>query len=446
MSAPPPPPAAALIARKRDGERWTDAEIAAIVAGIADGSWSDAQVGALAMALWLRGADERETTRLTLAMRDSGQTLDTSSLGRPCVDKHSTGGVGDKVSLLLAPWIAAAGVAVPMISGRGLGHTGGTLDKLDSIPGYRVDLAPREIVRIASQCGFAMAAANHEIAPADRRLYAVRDETGTVASIPMIVSSILAKKLAEGIDGLVLDVKVGRAAFLRERADAERLARALVATGNAAGVRTTALLTDMDRPLGRAIGNALEVAEVVACLHGQGPPDLVELTLALGAEMLLLAGVDGTRETARDRLVELLARGAVRERMLRNVELQGGDPAFVDDPSRLPSAPHVEILSAPPAARGVVVDVDPLRLGLAAVGLGAGRRRASDAVDPRVGIVLRTLPGDRVAPGTPLAEVHAAHPADADAARDAVLAAFRFGDAAPPLPSGPVLDRVSGTV
>lgn len=416
---------AVLIKQKRDGEELSDAEIQDLVDGVVDGSLGDAQLGAFLMAVCCNGMTAEETAALTLAMRDSGQVLRHDGVRKPKVDKHSTGGVGDKVSLLLAPLVAAAGVAVPMISGRGLGHTGGTIDKLAAIPGYRTDLSVARFGQVLEACGYAMAQAGPEIAPADRRMYAVRDVSGTVESIPLITSSILSKKLAEGIDGLVMDVKCGRAAFMQKEHDAVALMERIVETGRAAGVRVSALLTDMDHPLGLAIGNALEVAEILDALEGNGPADLLEVTLALGAEMLVLAGLAPDPAPARNTLMELLRSGAARDLFRANVEAQGGDPGILDDRSRLGRAACV--VPVPSAATGHVLDVDPLALGQAVVELGGGRRQPGDAVDPLVGIVLQKVLGDHVERGEPLATVHAAGATAAAAAAEVVRAAMPVG-------------------
>jgi len=416
---------ARLNQKKRDGLELSATEIQDLVHGVVDGSLGDAQLGAFLMAVCKSGMTSGETAALTLAMRDSGLVLRRLGAGRR-VDKHSTGGVGDKTSLLLAPLVAAAGVQVPMISGRGLGHTGGTIDKLEAIPGYRTALDVATFDAVLGDCGFAMASAGPEIAPADRRMYATRDVTGTVESIPLITSSILSKKLAENLDGLVMDVKVGRAAFMQRRPDAERLLDGLVDTGASAGLAVTALLTDMDHPLGRALGNALEVAECVRCCRGEGPPDLIELVLELGVEMLLLAGVDADAQAARARLQRLLRDGSVAACWQRNIERQGGDPRIVDEPARLPVAPHrVEVRAE---RSGFVADVDPLRLGHAVVDLGGGRRQPQDAVDFAVGIVLAHALGDAVERGAPLAVVHARSATAAVQAAQAVAAAMPVGD------------------
>lgn len=416
---------ARLIAKKRDGSELTTAEIRDLVSGVVDGSLGDAQLGAFLMAVCCNGMTPPETAALTLAMRDSGRVLHHTNVTRPKIDKHSTGGVGDKVSLLLAPLVAAAGVAVPMVSGRGLGHTGGTIDKLASLPGYRTDLSPERFSQVIEQCGYAMAAPSAEIAPADRRMYATRDISGTVESIPLITSSILSKKLAEGIDGLVMDVKCGRAAFMQKEHDAVLLMEGLVATGKQAGIKMAALLTDMDHPLGLALGNSLEVAEVIAALDGHCPDDLREVTLALGVEMLLLAGVVADAEMAKATLQRLWHDGVVRQVFRHNLELQGGDPAVLDDPTLLGRAPVVLPVEA--AHSGFVSDVDPLELGRVVVDLGGGRRQPADAIDPHVGIMLTKVLGDAVETGDVLAFVHARDAAAAKSAVARVLAAMPVG-------------------
>jgi pyrimidine-nucleoside phosphorylase len=417
---------ARLIAKKRDGGELTAGEIADLIAGVVDGSLGDAQLGAFLMAVCCNGMTPAETAALTLAMRDSGRVLRHDHVSRAKIDKHSTGGVGDKVSLLLAPLVAAAGVAVPMVSGRGLGHTGGTIDKLAALPGYRTDLSIERFQQVLDQCGYAMMAPSAEIAPADRRMYATRDVSGTVESIPLITSSILAKKLAEGIDGLAMDVKCGRAAFMVQEHDAVALMESLVAVGRAAGIKMAALLTDMDHPLGLAIGNALEVAEVIQALDGTCPDDLREITLALGAEMLLLAGVAADAATARALLVRLWNDGVVRQVFRHNLELQGGDPRVLDEPSLLGRAPVVVAVEA--RRPGFVIDVDPLALGHVVVDLGGGRRQPGDAVDPLVGVVLVKTVGEPVQTGDALAFVHARTEAAGAAAAARVQSALAVGD------------------
>lgn len=417
---------ARLIAKKRDGGELSSAEIRDLIGGVVDGSLGDAQLGAFLMAVCCNGMTPEEIAALTLAMRDSGRVLRHDHVARPKIDKHSTGGVGDKVSLLLAPLVAAAGVAVPMVSGRGLGHTGGTIDKLAALPGYRTDLTVERFQQVLEQCGYAMASPSADIAPADRRMYATRDVSGTVESIPLITSSILSKKLAEGIDGLVMDVKTGRAAFMVQEHDAVSLMESLVAVGRAAGIKMAALVTDMDHPLGLALGNALEVHEVLQALDGPCPEDLREVTLALGVEMLLLAGVAPDADAARSTLVRLWQDGVVRQVFRHNLELQGGDPRVLDEPSLLGRAPHVVPVEAPRG--GFVADVDPLVLGHVVVDLGGGRRQPSDPIDPHVGIVLKKVLGDAVQIGDALAFVHARTAAAAAAAAQRVAAAMPIGD------------------
>ena len=417
---------ARLIAKKRDGGELSRDEIRDLIGGVVDGSLGDAQLGAFLMAVCCNGMTPEEVAALTLAMRDSGRVLRHDHVARPKIDKHSTGGVGDKVSLLLAPLVAAAGVAVPMVSGRGLGHTGGTIDKLAALPGYRTDLSVERFQQVLEQCGYAMAQPSADIAPADRRMYATRDISGTVESIPLITSSILSKKLAEGIDGLVMDVKTGRAAFMVQEHDAVSLMESLCAVGRAAGIKMAALVTDMDHPLGLALGNALEVQEVLQALDGPCPEDLREVTLALGVEMLLLAGVAPDAEAARSTLVRLWQDGVVRQVFRHNLELQGGDPRVLDEPSLLGRAGHVVAVEAP--RPGFVADVDPLELGHVVVDLGGGRRQPSDPIDPHVGLVLKKVLGDAVQIGDALAFVHARTAAAAAAAAQRVAAAMPIGD------------------
>lgn len=420
---------ARLNQKKRDGGEFSREEIHDYVRGIVAGEVGKEQIGAFLMAVCCRGMSVAETTTLTLAMRDSGTVLDLAEVPGRKVDKHSTGGVGDKVSLLLAPLVAACGVPVPMISGRGLGHTGGTIDKLQAIPGYRTDLDTQRFTEVLRECGFVMAGASQEIAPADRILYAARDVSGTVESIPLITASILSKKLAEGIDGLVMDVKCGRAAFMKTRAQATALMRSIVSTGKQAGKAVVALLTDMDTPLGLAIGNTLEVKEALACLRGEGPDDLLELTLALGAEMLVLGKKAKSTRAARVLLEGARTSGAAERLWRRNVLAQGGDPAFFTDPASLGTAPR--IVPVPSPRLGYVRDIDPLALGVAAMDLGAGRRQPGDTIDPQVGIVLAKRRGDRVAKGEALAYVHARDDAAAIAASLVIEEAFAIGAAKP---------------
>ncbi len=431
-----------LIRTKRDGGELNEDEIRALVAGITDGSVSDAQVGALAMAVVLRGMTAAERIALTGAMRDSGDVLDWSDAGLPgpALDKHSTGGVGDKVSLLLAPIVAACGGAVPMISGRGLGHTGGTLDKLESIPGYDTTPEPAAFRNVVAGAGAAIVGQTARLAPADRRLYAIRDATGTVESIPLIVASILSKKLAAGLDALVMDVKVGSGAFLPGREQGEELARTIVevATGN--GLPTSALLTDMDRVLGRTAGNAVEVRESIDHLTGAARDErLREVTLALSAELLALGGVEPDPESAREAATQALDGGAAAERFAAMVRELGGPADIVDAPdSHLPAAPVT--LAAEPAEAGTVASLDVRAVGLAVVALGGGRTREDDPVDHSVGLTDVAAPGEEVAPDArPLALVHAKDEGSARRAVEALRAAYELGDAPADAPA-PVLE------
>jgi pyrimidine-nucleoside phosphorylase len=428
-----------LIAAKRDGGALSPDEIRSLIARYARGEVPDYQMAAWAMAVFFRGMTEQEMVALTLAMRDSGTVIDLSDVPGRKVDKHSTGGVGDKVSICLAPLVAACGVRVPMVSGRGLGHTGGTLDKLDAIPGFRVDLTVDRFRELVREVGTAMAGQTREIAPADKKLYALRDVTATVESIPLIVASILSKKLAEGIDGLVLDVKVGRGAFMKSHADARALAEALVRTARGAGKDCVALLTRMDWPLGRAVGNALETAEALGVLHGRGPEDLRECTLALGAEMLVMGHVARTPDEARAKLERAIYDGSALATARGMVAAQGGDPAVVDDPTRLPHTRDRHPVRA--ASAGYVTGIDAHAVGLAGVALGAGRTRSEDDIDPAVGFVFEKTVGDAVAVGEVVAWVHADDAPKAAEAVERVARAITVGPTAPAV--GPlVLDRV----
>lgn len=417
-----------VIRAKRDGRELTDDQLRWFIAAYTAGDVADEQASALLMAIVFRGLGPRELSTWTDAMIRSGVRLDLSAVPLPTVDKHSTGGVGDKVSLPLCPLVAACGVAVPQLSGRGLGHTGGTLDKLEAIAGIRLDLTGAEFVAQLAEVGAAICAASADLAPADRKLYALRDVTGTVESIPLIASSIMSKKIAEGTDALVLDVKVGDGAFMRERADARELARTMVALGADHGVRTVALLTDMETPLGRTAGNALEVRESLEVLEGGGPADVVELTLALAGEMLALAGVDDDPSRA-------LADGRAMDRWRHMIRAQGGDPL-----APLPTAAHMEEVRA--GAGGVVQAIGAMGVGVAAWRLGAGRARKEDPVSPGAGVVLRVAPGDVVTAGQVLAELHADDDARLDAGRSALEGAIRLGTAAPPAASR-VLERIA---
>jgi pyrimidine-nucleoside phosphorylase len=415
----------AVIARKRDGEVLSRDEINSFVRGVVDGSWADYQSTALLMAVVLRGMTAEETFHLTEAMMRSGNVADLAGVPGVKVDKHSTGGVGDKVSLVLAPLAAACGVSVPMMSGRGLGHTGGTLDKLESIPGFRVGLSLDEYRAQLRRLGVAMIGQTAELVPADRKLYALRDVTATVESIPLICASIMSKKVAEGIDALVLDVTFGRGAFMKTKRRARELAAAMVAIGRAMGKPTRALLTSMDQPLGRAVGNSVEVIESIEALKGRGPADLMEVTYALGALMLHLAGVAENAPAARPRLEEAIANGSALARFRELVAAQGGDAGVVDDSTRLPRAPVVRAVVAP--RDGFVTDVDPMGIAEAALHLGAGRANAAAAVDPAVGFTDLLKVGEPVRQGGRLCTVHARDDATAGAICGRVAAAFTIG-------------------
>jgi pyrimidine-nucleoside phosphorylase len=422
---------AQLIRAKRDGDRLADADIRAFLSGVTDGSIPDYQVAAMLMAIFFRGLDDGELATWTDGMLRSGDVLDLSAVPRAKVDKHSTGGVGDKISIPLAPAVAACGVAVPMVSGRGLGHTGGTLDKLESIPGFRVDLPVERFAQLVGELGTCLIGQTARIAPADKRLYALRDVTATVESIPLIASSIMSKKLAEGIDGLVLDCKVGAGAFMKTAERARALCAAIQAIGAAAGKRVTCVLTDMDAPIGKAIGNALEVAESIETLRGGGPADTRELTVVLGGEMLVLGGVATDGADGQARIARALDDGSALAVFRRVVAAQGGDPRVCDAPAEvLPRAAAVR--PVPARADGVVIAIDAEALGIAGLHLGAGRRTKEDAVDPATGIVVEAAVGAAVNAGQPLCAVHlgaalAADPARADAVLADVAAAFTLG-------------------
>lgn len=414
-----------LIEKKRDGGKHTEEEIRSLIGQFLRGSVADYQMSAWLMAAYLRGLDEGEMRALTSAMLHSGEILSWKSAGRSKIDKHSTGGVGDKVSLPLAALVASAGVEVPMISGRGLGHTGGTLDKLEAIPGFRIGLTQKEFQKTVSRVGCAIMGQTETIAPADRRIYALRDVTGTVACRPLIVASILSKKLAAGLDGLVLDVKVGRGAFMKDLASAQALAQSLVQVATDLGTPTIALLTDMDQPLGRTIGNALEVEESIAVLRCEGPKDTEELTLALGAEMLLLAGVEHEHASALKCLRGRLESGAALEVFRQMIEAQGGDVRVVEKPNLLPRAKVVRDVVA--VGGGVVVDVDPLGLAEVALRLGAGRLQANEVIDPRAGVTLLAPKGTRVERGQPLLRLHVGKKGCSDSVMELALRSVRVG-------------------
>jgi thymidine phosphorylase len=422
--------AVSVIRAKRDRGRIPDAEIDWVIDAYTRGVVAEEQMAALAMAILLNGMAADELARWTQAMIASGQRLDLSAVRRPTTDKHSTGGVGDKITLPLAPLVASLGAAVPQLSGRGLGHTGGTLDKLESIPGWRAKLSNAEFMAQLDSVGAVICAAGDELAPADKKLYALRDVTGTVEAIPLIASSIMSKKIAEGSAALVLDVKVGTGAFMKTRQDARTLAETMVALGAAAGTHTVALLTDMNTPLGRTAGNALEVAESVEVLAGGGPADVVELTVALAVEMLAGAGITGVDPA------EALADGRAMDVWRAMITAQGGDPD-----AELPVAAEKQVLNAP--ATGVLTRLDAYAVGVAAWRLGAGRARKEDPVSAGAGVVLLAKPGDPVRAGQPLLELHTDDPARFERALQALEGGFDIGDAAH-LAAGPlVIERVT---
>ena len=430
-----------VIRRKRDGGELSRVEIESLVNAYTRGDIPDYQVSAWLMAAVLRGMTRAETAALTDAMLRSGEVLDLSSLAATKVDKHSTGGVGDKTSLVLAPLAAAAGVIVPMISGRGLGHTGGTLDKLEAIPGFNVNLSVAQFRRVLDACGCAMIGQTAEIAPADRKLYALRDVTGTVESPYLICASIMSKKLAEGIDALVLDVKTGSGAFMKNEKDAAFLAELMVETGERMGKQVVALITDMDQPLGCMIGNALEVVEVAEVLRGGGPEDLRQLCLELAGWMLYLGGVSDTVGEGKKQSEELIASGKALEKFHQMVEQQGGDPRAIDDPKRLPQAQHTMALSSP--KDGYLVTLQCEQVGTACVILGGGRERKEDSVDPAVGIVLHKKIGDPVSAGEPLATIHYNAEARASRARLLLEESYQIADS-PAREKRPLIHRVIG--
>jgi pyrimidine-nucleoside phosphorylase len=415
-----------IIMKKRDGHALERDEIVAFVSGVTSGALPDYQASALLMAILLKGMTPQETAWLTDAMVHSGIRVNLTDLPGVKVDKHSTGGVGDKTSLVLAPIAAACGVPVPMMSGRGLGHTGGTLDKLESIPGFRTALSLEEMRAALERCGCAMLGQTSQIAPADKKLYALRDVTGTVESIPLISASIMSKKIAEGIDALVLDVKTGSGAFMKTEADSRRLAEMLVSIGKASGVRTEAVITDMDMPLGTAVGNALEVIECLDILKGHGSPDLIECSIELTVRMLILGKVATDRADAERRVNSAIDSGAALEKFRQVIEGQGGDPHVVDDYRRLPAAPSRQMVAADRA--GYLTRLDAELIGRASVLLGAGRDRVDDAVDPAVGILLTAKPGTRVSAGDPILDVHYREPAKLDAALVLARRAITIGD------------------
>ncbi|MHB8927128.1 MAG: pyrimidine-nucleoside phosphorylase [Bacillota bacterium] len=430
-----------LILKKRNGSSLNADEIGYLVAGFVAGEIPDYQMSAFLMAVYFRGMDEAETAALTMAMAESGQVLDLSEIAPEAVDKHSTGGVGDKTSLVLVPLVAACGVRVAKMSGRGLGHTGGTIDKLESFPGFNTALTRRQFLDCVTRAGLAINGQTGELAPADAKLYALRDVTATVDCIPLIASSIMSKKIAGGARGIVFDVKVGSGAFMDTQERAEALARTMVGIGRSVGRRTVAVISDMDEPLGLAVGNAIEVREAIETLSGRGPADLRRLCLALGAEMLILAGRAADPVAAGKMLEGALASGEALRRFRAMVEAQGGDVTYVDDPGRLPKAALEAPVEAP--ADGFVQSIEARQVGLAAMQLGAGRARKGDPVDLAVGVVLRKKVGDRVRAGEPLAVALADKAELLPAAVERVRAAYRLASVPPaprPLIAGVIRD------
>lgn len=434
------PRAVDVIRKKRDGGALSTAEIEWMVGGIARGDVADYQWSALLMAIFYRGMDRAETVALTDAMMRSGVVVDLSSIPGAKVDKHSTGGVGDKTSLILAPIAAAAGVMVPMVSGRGLGHTGGTLDKLESIPGFQVDVTLDRYKDILRETGLVLIGQTKEIAPADKFLYALRDATSTVESIPLLASSIMSKKLAEGIDGLVLDVKTGDGAFLERLEDARVLAETMCDVGHSMGKKVVALITRMDQPLGRAVGNAVEVAESIACLKGEGPADLMDLSLDLAAEMVLLAGLAKAPGEARGACERAVEDGSALERFRRLIAAQGGDPNVVDDPALLPRPRRVVELAA--ERGGCVARLRSRQIGVATMLLGAGRARVDSGIDPAVGVILHKKVGDLVEPGDSLCSILVNDESELARACEMIADAYRLEDDTVQAEATVVIDRL----
>jgi len=428
-----------VIRKKRDQLELSREEITSLIQGYTSGEIPDYQAAAWLMAAVIRGLTRAETAALTDAMLRSGEVLDLSDFSASKVDKHSTGGVGDKTSLVLAPVAAAGGLVVPMISGRGLGHTGGTLDKLESIPGFNVNLPVADFRRVLHACGCCMIGQTAEIAPADRKLYALRDVTGTVESPYLICASIMSKKLAEGIDALVLDVKTGSGAFMKREEDAVFLAELMVETGQRMGKKMVALITDMDQPLGLCVGNSLEVAEVLEVLRGQGPNDLRELCLELAGWMFHLGGVASSVAQGKSTAAQLIKSGKALDKFRQMVELQGGDVRVIDDPSRLPQAKQTLDVAAP--SSGYVAAIECEDVGTACVVLGGGREKKEDSVDPAVGMILHKKVGDRVTAGEPLCVIHYNSESRAQRAKSLLEKSYRIADA-PPAQARPLVHRV----
>ena len=419
-----------VIRKKRDGKNLTREEIGFFIDGVTSGTIADYQISALLMAIYLKGMNEGEQQALTEAMLNSGNILDFSDIPKPKADKHSTGGVGDKTSLIIAPMVAACGVCVPMISGRGLGHTGGTLDKLESIPGYRVNLSTSEFRKTLEDVGYAMAGQTAEIAPADKKMYALRDATSTVEAIPLIVASIISKKGAAGLGAMVIDVKVGNGAFMRDESRATALAHALVSTGNSCGIRTRALLTDMNQPLGRAVGNSLEVQECIDLLRGEasnGAQPVLELSMELSAHMLVLAEVEKTIESAHARLRKVIDSGAALECLRNNIVAQGGDPRVCDSPGEfLPLVSESVKVESPRS--GYIKNVETTEIGHAIAAIGGGRVRIEDVIDPTVGFIAERKIGDPVQAGDAIGVVYCTDGANAQEAANRIQASYEIAD------------------
>ncbi|HWI53050.1 MAG TPA: pyrimidine-nucleoside phosphorylase [Symbiobacteriaceae bacterium] len=420
-----------IIYKKRMGQELTREEIEFLISGFVSGDVPDYQMSALAMAICLQGMTARETADLTMAMARSGDMIDLSEIRGRKVDKHSTGGVGDKVSLVLVPLVAACGAPVAKMSGRGLGHTGGTLDKLESVPGMRIERTSAEFIEQVNRVGCAVVGQSGNLVPADKKLYALRDVTATVDSIPLIASSIMSKKIAGGADAIVLDVKTGSGAFMKTLDDSFRLAQAMVDIGRETGREVAAFVSEMDQPLGFAVGNALEVAEAIETLRGFGPKDLEDVCLSLGSQMLRLAGVAPDAETARKMLTRALRSGAGLNKLIELVEAQGGDPAYIRQPVKLPRAPRVVLLPAPRS--GYVQRIEALEVGVAALLLGAGRETKASVIDLAVGLVLKKKVGDRVAEGEALAELHVGDETRLADVQRRLLAAYEIGAEQPPV-------------
>jgi pyrimidine-nucleoside phosphorylase len=417
-----------IIQKKRDGGKFSSDEINSFITGVCDETWADYQTSALLMACFTRGLDDEEQNLLTEAMLNSGEVLDFSRLSQPKADKHSTGGVGDKTSLIIAPIVAACGVTVPMISGRGLGHTGGTLDKLEAIPGYSVNLSTEKFCEIVEKCGFAMSGQTAKIAPADKKIYALRDATATVSYIPLIVASIMSKKLAEGLDALVLDVKTGSGAFMREFEDAKKLARALVKTGNNFGVKTEAVISDMSEPLGKYVGNALEVYECIKILRNEADAEMLptlSLSIELAARMLVLSGIDKSVQSAKCKVQSLLESGEPLEKLRENIECQNGDPKVCDNPGMLFDK-HLLECKIKSQTSGFISEIDTLAIGNAIVAIGGGRTRAEDSIDHAVGFASEKKIGDEIGAGETLGVLYCRDETQFGAIREKLFNSYKI--------------------